>query len=93
MAANDSYRLGLILVTASAIAWSTTGFFTRLIHLDAATMLVWRGLFGAAAMLAFIAGAPEQRGALPPLRGSALPAGCWRWSPVPAWCASSARLA
>ena len=62
MAANDSYRLGLILVTASAVAWSTTGFFTRLIHLDAATMLVWRGLFGAAAMLAFIAGRRSEGG-------------------------------
>lgn len=55
MAASENYHLGLVLVTASAIAWSTTGFFTRLIHLDAATMLVWRGLFGGAAMLAFIA--------------------------------------
>jgi drug/metabolite transporter (DMT)-like permease len=62
MAANDSYRLGLVLVTASAIAWSTTGFFTRLIHLDAATMLVWRGLFGAAAMLAFIASRRHEGG-------------------------------
>jgi drug/metabolite transporter (DMT)-like permease len=41
------HRLGLILVTGSAIAWSTAGFFTRLIHLDSWTMLVWRGLFGA----------------------------------------------
>lgn len=62
MAANDNYRLGLVLVTASAIAWSTTGFFTRLIHLDAATMLVWRGLFGAGAMLVFIASRRQEGG-------------------------------
>ncbi|MCW6510322.1 DMT family transporter [Hyphomicrobiales bacterium BP6-180914] len=31
----------------SAVAWSMAGFFTRLIHLDTWTMLVWRGLFGA----------------------------------------------
>ncbi len=36
------YRLGLILVTASAIAWSTAGLFTRLIQLDSGMMLAWR---------------------------------------------------
>lgn len=41
------YRLGLLLVTASAIAWSTAGFFTRLIPLDSWTLLAWRGIFGA----------------------------------------------
>src|ERR1700722_11468656 len=41
------YRLGLALVTLSAIAWSTAGYFTRLIPLDAWTLLAWRGLFGA----------------------------------------------
>lgn len=48
------HRLGLLLVTASAIAWSTAGFFTRLIPLDAWTMLVWRGLFGALGILLFV---------------------------------------
>lgn len=41
------YRLGLFLVTASAVAWSTAGFFTRLIPLDSWTLLAWRGVFGA----------------------------------------------
>ncbi len=41
------HRLGLALVTGSAVAWSLAGFFTRLIHLDTWTMLAWRGLFGA----------------------------------------------
>lgn len=45
------YRLGLVLVTASAVAWSTAGFFTRLIPLDSFTMLAWRGIFGAAGIL------------------------------------------
>jgi drug/metabolite transporter (DMT)-like permease len=48
----SSYRLGLTLVTASAIAWSTAGLFTRIISLDVGTMLVWRGLFGALGILA-----------------------------------------
>ena len=48
------YRLGLVFVTASALAWSTAGFFTRLIHLDSWTILVWRGLFGGSGILLFI---------------------------------------
>jgi len=40
------YRLGVLLVTVSAVAWSTAGFFTRLIPLDAWTILFWRGIFG-----------------------------------------------
>ena len=49
------YRLGLLLVTLSAIAWSTAGLFTRLIPLDAWTILFWRGLFGGLAVSVFIA--------------------------------------
>lgn len=50
----STYRLGLILITASAIAWSTAGFFTRLIPLDNWTLLFWRGLFGALGLLLFM---------------------------------------
>ncbi len=48
------HRLGLLLVSASALAWSSAGFFTRLIHLDTWTMIAWRGLFGAAGMIVFM---------------------------------------
>ena len=42
------YRFGLILVTASAIAWSLAGLFTRALPtLDSATMVTWRGFYGA----------------------------------------------
>ena len=37
------HRLGVALVTAAAVAWSLAGFFTRLIPLDAWTILFWRG--------------------------------------------------
>src|SRR5271163_4554728 len=37
---------GMILVVLSAFAFSTAGFFTRLIEVDVWTMLFWRGLFG-----------------------------------------------
>jgi drug/metabolite transporter (DMT)-like permease len=42
----SKYQLGLILVTASAVAWSLAGFFTRLIPLDTWTLLAWRGIIG-----------------------------------------------
>jgi len=54
MSESARYRLGLLLVTVSAVAWSTAGFFTRLIALDSGTMLVWRGLFGGLGILLFI---------------------------------------
>lgn len=48
------YRLGLLLVSISAVAWSTAGLFTRIIPLDSWTMLVWRGIFGALGIAAVI---------------------------------------
>src|SRR6267154_5935827 len=36
---------GSLLIAASATAYSTAGFFTRLIDLDIWTVLFWRGLF------------------------------------------------
>ena len=48
------HRLGLVLVTLSALAWSMAGYFTRLIHLDSWTMIAWRGLFGGAGMIVFM---------------------------------------
>ncbi len=40
-------RRGILLVSASAVAWSAGGLFTRLLTLDNWTMSAWRGLFGA----------------------------------------------
>ncbi|MEP0964219.1 MAG: DMT family transporter [Roseobacter sp.] len=59
----SGHRLGILLVTASAVAWSTAGLFTRIISLDVATMLVWRGIFGAIGILA-VAFALQGRGVL-----------------------------
>lgn len=47
---------GLFLVAAAAAAYSTAGYFTRLIQLDVWTILFWRGLFaGLFIVLCFIA--------------------------------------
>lgn len=47
---NQRY-LGWLLVSLSAVAWSTAGFFTRLIDEDVWTILFWRGVFGGLAFL------------------------------------------
>ncbi|MBL0373176.1 DMT family transporter [Rhizobium sp. KVB221] len=54
MSSRRDYQLGLLFVTISAIAWSTTGFFTRLIPLDSFTLLAWRGIFGSVSVLLVI---------------------------------------
>jgi drug/metabolite transporter (DMT)-like permease len=74
MAMNEDarHKLGLLLVTASAIAWSTAGFFTRLIALDSGTMLVWRGLFGGLGISLFIA-LRERKGMLRSFRAMGWP--------------------
>lgn len=48
------HLLGIVLTTTSAIAYSTAGFFTRLIHLDAWTILFWRGIFAGLLIGGFI---------------------------------------
>ena len=42
----SQHRLGIALVVAAAIAWSTAPFFTRLLPYDSWTILFWRGWFG-----------------------------------------------
>ena len=42
----SQHRLGIALVVAAAVAWSTAPFFTRLLPYDSWTILFWRGLFG-----------------------------------------------
>lgn len=51
----SQHRLGLALVSGSAVAYSTAGFFTRLIPLDVWSLLFWRGLFAGAFMLLLLA--------------------------------------
>ena len=52
---------GTALLTASAIAYSTAGFFTRLIDLDAWTILFWRGLFAGLFLAGVIAWQERRR--------------------------------
>jgi len=46
--------LGLLLVTAASIFWSTAGLFVRMLDLDLWTMLGWRALFASLALVAVI---------------------------------------
>jgi len=47
-------RLGIALVVAAAIAWSTAPLFTRLLPYDSWTILFWRGLFGGSMIVAIM---------------------------------------
>ncbi len=49
--AHSERSKGIILIAAAAIALSTAPFFTRLLHFDSWTILFWRGLFGAIAVV------------------------------------------
>ena len=54
--------IGTVLLTASAVAYSSAGFFTRLIHVDAWTLLFWRGLFGGGFTVLFLVAMQGRRG-------------------------------
>ncbi len=51
-AEQKNHRLGLMLVAAAALAWSSSGVFVRLIGADLFTMLFWRGIFSGAGVFA-----------------------------------------
>ncbi len=69
MTADDrtQHGLGILLTTASAVAYSTAGFFTRLIHLDAWTILFWRGIYAGLFIAGFMIW-QNRRGALAAIR-------------------------
>jgi drug/metabolite transporter (DMT)-like permease len=50
----SQHRLGIALVIAAAVAWSTAPFFTRLLPFDSWTILFWRGLFGGGLITALL---------------------------------------
>lgn len=47
-------RMGIVLVFLSAVMFSLSGVFTKAIHSGTWTILVWRGLIGAALILAYV---------------------------------------
>ena len=47
----DAHRQGVLLLIASTLAWSTSGLFARAIPLDTPTVILWRGLAGAAGLM------------------------------------------
>lgn len=44
-------RTALLLLFGATLAWSTSGLFARAIHLDTPTVILWRGLAGAAGLI------------------------------------------
>jgi drug/metabolite transporter (DMT)-like permease len=47
----SKHIFGVLCVTGATLAWSTAGFFTLSVSVDAPSVLVWRGLFGIAGLL------------------------------------------
>src|SRR5215469_15964170 len=67
--AQDQPWLGGVLIIVSATAFSLAGFFTRLIPLDAWTLLFWRGLYGGLFIAGYIVWA-HGRDTVAAVRGS-----------------------
>jgi drug/metabolite transporter (DMT)-like permease len=47
----DAHRQGVLLLLGATLAWSTSGLFARAIPLDTPTVILWRGLAGAAGLI------------------------------------------
>ena len=54
MAVPSDHRTGLILLLGATLAWSSAGLFARAIPLDTPTVILWRGLFGAAGLVGLL---------------------------------------
>lgn len=60
--AHSQRRLGIVLVIAAAVAWSTAPFFTRLLAYDSWTILFWRGVFASSLITVFLAATEGRAG-------------------------------
>ncbi len=55
LAEQTQYRLGVVYVALSALAWSSSGLFMRAIHADLMTILFYRGIIsGSGVFLLFL---------------------------------------
>lgn len=46
----DAHRQGILMLLGATLAWSSSGLFARAIPLDTPTVILWRGLAGAAGL-------------------------------------------
>ena len=51
-AADRGTLIGIVLVLLSAVAWSTSGFFARMVPVDIWAVLFWRSMFGCLSIVA-----------------------------------------
>jgi drug/metabolite transporter (DMT)-like permease len=68
-------RLGLIYAVLAAVAWSTTGILQRQLHVNAATQVAGRGVFGFIALAGYAAYTQPRALASVARRGALLAAG------------------
>jgi drug/metabolite transporter (DMT)-like permease len=66
------YLSGVVLILVGTVAFSSAGLFVRLVGKDAGTILFWRGIFTALAIIAFVAWR-EGRGAWASFRAIGTP--------------------
>src|SRR5215472_6302273 len=52
VASERNAAIGIVLVLGSALAWSTAGFFARMVPVDIWVVLFWRSTFGAISIVA-----------------------------------------
>jgi drug/metabolite transporter (DMT)-like permease len=50
----NHHRQGVMMLLGATLAWSSAGLFARAIPLDTPTVIVWRGLAGAAGLIALL---------------------------------------
>src|SRR5262245_22404461 len=72
VATGDRRTQGIVLISLSAVAFSSAGFFTRLVPLDVWTVLFWRGVF-AGLMIFWVIIVQERRRSWRAIRAVGLP--------------------
>jgi drug/metabolite transporter (DMT)-like permease len=60
--ARRQHHIGIVLLLAAVISWSTAGLFTRLLTVDVQGILFWRGVFGAIGLLLVVSVLPSTGG-------------------------------
>lgn len=50
----NAHRQGVLMLLGATLAWSSAGLFARAIPLDTPTVILWRGLAGAAGLIALL---------------------------------------
>ena len=73
MTGMSNRTFGIILVSLAAFCWSIAGLFMRMLDLDVWTILVWRSIFGSAALWLVVLWQNRRRNGAPAVGAVAIP--------------------